>query len=73
MSPSVVEQLKEIERGTVDIVPLEELKQKLGRGKPLRVKWGADPSAPDLHLGHTVVLNKPVSYTHLTLPTICSV
>ncbi len=58
MSPSVVEQLKEIERGTVDIVPLEELKQKLGRGKPLRVKWGADPSAPDLHLGHTVVLNK---------------
>ncbi len=58
MSPSVAEQLKEIERGTVDIAPLEELKQKFRRGKPLRVKWGADPSAPDLHLGHTVVLNK---------------
>lgn len=58
MSLSVAEQLKEIERGTVDIAPLEELKQKLRRGKPLRVKWGADPSAPDLHLGHTVVLNK---------------
>ena len=55
---SVAAQLKEIERGAVDIIPLEELKQKLERGRPLRVKWGADPSAPDLHLGHTVVLNK---------------
>lgn len=58
MTLSVAAQLKEIERGAVDIIPLEELKQKLERGKPLRVKWGADPSAPDLHLGHTVVLNK---------------
>ena len=58
MALSVEAQLKEIERGAVDIIPLAELKQKLGRGKPLRVKWGADPSAPDLHLGHTVVLNK---------------
>ena len=58
MALSVDEQLTEIERGTVDIIPLDELKQKLRRGKPLRVKWGADPSAPDLHLGHTVVLNK---------------
>lgn len=58
MSLSVGEQLKEIERGAVDIVPVEELKRKLGHGKPLRIKWGADPSAPDLHLGHTVVLNK---------------
>ncbi len=58
MALSVEAQLKELERGSVDIIPLEELKQKLGRGKPLRVKWGADPSAPDLHLGHTVVLNK---------------
>ena len=58
MTLSVAAQLKEIKRGAVDIIPLEELKQKLERGKPLRVKWGADPSAPDLHLGHTVVLNK---------------
>ena len=58
MTLPVDDQLKEIERGTVDIVPLEELKKKLSRGKPLRIKWGADPSAPDLHLGHTVVLNK---------------
>lgn len=58
MTLSVEEQLKEIGRGAVDIIPRQELVQKLERGKPLRVKWGADPSAPDLHLGHTVVLNK---------------
>ena len=58
MPPSVAAQLREIERGTVAIIPRQELIEKLGRGKPLRVKWGADPSAQDLHLGHTVVLNK---------------
>lgn len=58
MTFSVEDQLREIQRGTVDIIPLEELKRKLETGKPLRVKLGADPSAPDLHLGHTVVLNK---------------
>ena len=58
MSPSVEAQLREIERGTVAVIPRQELVEKLRRGKPLRVKWGADPSAQDLHLGHTVVLNK---------------
>ena len=58
MPLSVEAQLREIERGTVAIIPRQELIEKLGRGKPLRVKWGADPSARDLHLGHTVVLNK---------------
>jgi tyrosyl-tRNA synthetase len=58
MSLSVEAQLREIQRGTVDIIPLEELKRKLDTGRPLRVKLGADPSSPDLHLGHTVVLNK---------------
>ena len=58
MPLSVEAQLREIERGTVAIIPRQELVEKLGRGKPLRVKWGADPSAQDLHLGHTVVLNK---------------
>jgi tyrosyl-tRNA synthetase len=58
MTVSVAEQLREICRGTVDIIPLEELQQKLERGQPLRVKLGVDPSAPDLHLGHTVVINK---------------
>lgn len=58
MTLSVEEQLREIQRGTVDIIPLEELKKKLETGRPLRIKLGLDPSAPDLHLGHTVVLNK---------------
>ncbi len=58
MPLSVAAQLRDIERGTVAIIPRQELIEKLGRGKPLRVKWGADPSAQDLHLGHTVVLNK---------------
>ena len=51
-----------IRRGVAEIVPEEELKQKLYRsikkGEPLRIKLGLDPTAPDIHLGHTVVLNK---------------
>ncbi len=47
-----------IERGTDEILPLEELKKKLQKNKPLRIKLGMDPTAPDLHLGHTVVINK---------------
>jgi tyrosyl-tRNA synthetase len=42
----------------VELIPEDELIEKLKKGKPLKVKWGADPSAPDIHLGHTVVLNK---------------
>jgi tyrosyl-tRNA synthetase len=59
---SVAEQLSILRRGAVEIIPEEDLVRKLERavktGKPLRVKLGADPSAPDLHLGHTVVLQK---------------
>ena len=47
-----------IERGADEILPLEELKKKLLKNKPLRIKVGFDPTAPDLHLGHTVVINK---------------
>jgi len=47
-----------IERGTDEILPLDELKTKLQKNKPLRIKVGFDPTAPDLHLGHTVVINK---------------
>ena len=47
-----------IQRGTDEILPLDELKAKLQKNKPLRVKVGFDPTAPDLHLGHTVVMNK---------------
>ncbi|HIC40789.1 MAG TPA: tyrosine--tRNA ligase, partial [Piscirickettsiaceae bacterium] len=46
------------ERGTDEILPLEELKKKLAKNKPLRIKAGFDPTAPDLHLGHTVLINK---------------
>ena len=55
---SVEAQLSAIRRGTVDVLPAEELVAKLRRGRPLRVKFGADPSAPDLHLGHVVALSK---------------
>src|SRR5689334_16424609 len=45
-------------KGCVDVVTAEALRAKLGRGRPLRVKAGFDPTAPDLHLGHTVLLRK---------------
>ncbi len=48
----------ELARGTVDILKPEELDARLKRGKPLVIKAGFDPTAPDLHLGHTVLLNK---------------
>jgi tyrosyl-tRNA synthetase len=58
----VAEQLAILRRGAVEIIPEDDLLRKLDRaaktGIPLRVKLGADPSAPDLHLGHTVVLQK---------------
>ena len=50
--------LEKIKRGTNEIISVEELKKKLTAGKPLRIKLGVDPTAPDLHLGHTVLLNK---------------
>jgi tyrosyl-tRNA synthetase len=58
----VDEQLAALRKGSAEIIPEEELRTKLERsrisGKPLRVKLGVDPTAPDLHLGHTVVLRK---------------
>jgi len=59
---SIEEQLEWIRRGVVEILPEEELetklKQALSSGKPLRVKAGFDPTAPDLHLGHSVLIRK---------------
>ncbi len=52
------EALAELRRGTEEIVREEELLERLRAGRPLRVKAGFDPTAPDLHLGHTVLLNK---------------
>ncbi|TRY27156.1 tyrosine--tRNA ligase [Brevibacillus sp. LEMMJ03] len=58
----VERQLAVIRRGAVEIIPEEELRRKLERfvatGRPLKVKLGLDPSAPDIHVGHTVVLQK---------------
>jgi len=58
----VDEQLEYIRKGAAEIIPESELKQKLEEsrktGKPLRVKAGFDPTAPDLHLGHTVLIRK---------------
>ena len=59
-------QIEIIKQGIDEIIGESDLIEKLKQGKKLTVKVGFDPTAPDLHLGHTVV---PVSYTHLTLPT----
>ena len=61
---TIDEQLSYLAKGTTEIIRSEELRTKLERsaatGKPLRVKLGADPTAPDIHLGHTVVIRKLV-------------
>ncbi len=55
---STAEQLPELARGTEEILAAEDLQKKLDEGRPLRIKAGFDPTAPDLHLGHTVLINK---------------
>jgi len=55
---SLQESINLISRGADEILVLGELEKKLARGKPLRIKAGFDPTAPDLHLGHTVLINK---------------
>lgn len=59
---TIEEQLAYLKKGTVDFIREEDLKAKLERsaktGKPLRIKLGADPTAPDIHIGHTVVIRK---------------
>ena len=55
---SVEEQLALIKRGAEEVLVEAELIEKLKRGQPLRIKAGFDPTAPDLHLGHTVLINK---------------
>jgi len=55
---SIKEQIAELTRGTDEILPAGGLEEKLKLGRPLIVKVGFDPTAPDLHVGHTVVINK---------------
>lgn len=69
MFKSVEEQLSVIKRGAVDIIPEEDLVRKLERSiqqnKPLKIKLGCDPSKPDLHIGHAVVLRKLAQFQEL--------
>lgn len=66
---TIAEQLEFLKKGTVDLIREEDLTKKLERaeksGKPLRVKLGLDPTAPDIHLGHTVVLRKLKAFQEL--------
>ena len=56
--PTIAEQLAELSRGAAEIMVAAELVQRLESGRRLRIKAGFDPTAPDLHIGHTVLLNK---------------
>src|SRR5499433_3316519 len=58
-------QIELIKRGAVDVLPEEELLTKLKRGRPLKIKTGFDPTAPDLHLGHTVLIQKMKQFQDL--------
>lgn len=62
---SIEAALAEITRGVDELIPEEELIAKLKEGRPLRIKLGADPTAPDIHLGHTVILNKLRTFQQL--------
>ncbi len=54
----IAQQVAELSRGCSELIRAEDLTQKLAKGRPLRVKAGFDPTAPDLHLGHTVLLQR---------------
>ena len=66
---TIDEQLEYLKKGTVDLIREEDLRKKLERsaktGKPLRVKLGLDPTAPDIHVGHTVVIRKLKAFQDL--------
>ncbi|MDR2191515.1 MAG: hypothetical protein LBO62_01350 [Endomicrobium sp.] len=59
------EAIEKIKRGANEIISLAGLEKKLASGKKLRVKLGVDPTAPDLHLGHTVIINKLKTFQDL--------
>ncbi len=59
------EQIEFLAKGSVDLIDRKDLRAKLARGKPLTVKVGFDPTAPDLHLGHTVVIRKMKHFQQL--------
>src|SRR5258708_24003907 len=59
------EQMTVLSRGAVDLVQADDLAQRLASGRPLRVKAGFDPTRPDLHLGHTVLMQKMRQFQEL--------
>ncbi|WP_407332186.1 tyrosine--tRNA ligase [Enterovibrio sp. 27052020O] len=62
---SIEAALAEIKRGVEELIPEGELIAKLKENRPLRIKLGADPTAPDIHLGHTVIMNKLRAFQEL--------
>ena len=62
---SIKEQIAELGRGTDEVLPEDGLEAKLKLGRPLVVKAGFDPTAPDLHIGHTVLINKMRQFQQL--------
>src|SRR6187431_1851732 len=58
MTVTVAEQIERLTQGCVDVVRLDDLRERLKLNRPLVVKVGFDPTAPDLHLGHTVLIQK---------------
>ncbi len=70
VNKSAEEQMEMVARGTDEIIPKSELANRLAAGRPLRVKAGFDPTAPDLHLGHTVLINKMRHFQELGHDTI---
>jgi len=62
---NIDEQVNYLAKGSVDLIDRKDLRAKLARGKPLTVKVGFDPTAPDLHLGHTVVIRKMKHFQQL--------
>jgi tyrosyl-tRNA synthetase len=58
-------QLEVIKRGVVEVLPEDELVSKLRTGRRLKIKAGFDPTAPDLHLGHTVLIHKMKQFQEL--------
>src|SRR5436189_2527409 len=59
------EQLAFLAKGTIDLIDRADLKSKIARGKPITIKVGFDPTAPDIHLGHTVVIRKMKHFQQL--------
>ena len=64
-SLAIEQAIQTIRRGSEELIVEDELRKKLLSGRKLRVKLGLDPTAPDLHLGHTVVINKLRDFQNL--------